>query len=85
MNDIEFEVMDELYFIHSFEELEKKLALTENDLKDTLLALWQKGWIRVFRSIQSEIAYQADTYKKNFRNYYYIASKAGLLAHNGRA
>ena len=80
MDEAEFDVLDELYFVISYENLVARLDLEEKELVDVLLKLVNKGWIRVFENPNDEID-QFDL-KSDYRSYYFLASKKGLFAHN---
>jgi hypothetical protein len=84
MTDTEFDVLDELYFVQSYGALHGQLQISEEALRETLVQLARKGWVKVLRShddeAEPEEAYRAESYA----NYYFLATKAGLLAHNSR-
>lgn len=84
MTDLEFEILDELYFVISFEALCKNLQMDESVLKDGLLAVYNKGWLRIFDKESDEDINSLDYFHKNYKKYNYLASKEGLLAHNSR-
>jgi hypothetical protein len=84
MTDMEFDILEELYFIQSYDALLKATRLQTNDLKKVLSQLLEKGWVRCYFPINMEIPFVPELFEVNFRKYYYIASKAGLLAHNGK-
>ena len=80
MDDIEFDVLDELYFVISFQDLQSNLDLDAEEILDTLIKLTSNGWVRVYENSEDEL----DEYDliSNFKTYFYLASKKGLLAHN---
>ena len=82
MTEIEFEVLDELYFLQSYQYLINTLKMEDDNLKETLSILITKGWVRCYRSPTEEVDFEHSIFEKNYRNYHYLASKAGLLAHN---
>lgn len=84
MSDLEFDVLDELYFVISFTDLQKATNLSGEELKEILLTLFRKGWLKVFKSISEELSEETFDLDSDAQNYYYLASKTGLLAHNGR-
>lgn len=85
MTDHEFDVLDELYFIQSFPGLVRLTELPEPQLRMILLELLEKEWIKCCFPADKEIPYNRAQFDRDFQNYYYIATKAGLLAHNGKA
>ena len=84
MTDQEFDVMDELYFVISFQELQEKVQLSEVDLKQILSALLLKNFIKCFKNVSDELPHEQVNFEHNYRNYHYLASKEGLFAHNSR-
>jgi hypothetical protein len=84
MNDIEFDVMDELYFVQSYGALHGQLQISEEALQETLVQLVRKGWVKVLRSHDEEVEPEAAQRPDGYGGYYFLATKAGLLAHNSR-
>lgn len=82
MSDLEYDVLDELYFVQSFSGLMETTDLEEKELKPILLKLLNKGWIRCYKTVSEEVPTAEVDFELEFRNYFYLASKAGLLAHN---
>lgn len=80
MNEVAFEVLDELYFVTPYHALLEAVAMDEEVLRDTLIDLASKGWIVIYSSMDEE----AEEYnlEDNWRSYFYLASKQGLFAHN---
>lgn len=80
MKETEFEVLDELYFVISFEELLSAVELDEEELLEVLIELARKEWIRIYDSSDNEL----DKYnlRESYHSYFYLASKKGLFAHN---
>ncbi|NJN24718.1 MAG: hypothetical protein HC819_01350 [Cyclobacteriaceae bacterium] len=85
MTNNEFEVLDELYFLQSYTYLAKTLELDDHKLKTTLRQLLEKKWVKCFASPMEELDFEPGKFENDFWNYYYLASKEGLLAHNGNA
>ncbi|MEQ9300594.1 MAG: transporter [Cyclobacteriaceae bacterium] len=82
MSDLEYDVLDELYFVQSFAALMETTDLEEKELRPILLKLLNKGWIRCYSTVSDEVSAEELDFELEFRNYFYLASKAGLLAHN---
>ena len=81
MTEIEFDVLDELYFVISFKDLQEVLNMDESELIEELKGIFEKGWLRVFSSPDGT----ADLVKISnsiLLNTFLLASKAGLKAHN---
>lgn len=81
MTDREFDVLDELYFVISYEELKEMLPYSDKELQACLKSLIEKGFVRCLTDEQHE---ETHPDPKKFTSYYFLASKAGLLAHNSR-
>ena len=70
--------------MQSYAELQESTGLEEEELKEVLNALLANGWVRCLSSRGAEPAADLERLPDNFQQYYYLASKAGLLAHNSR-
>ncbi|GAB4335367.1 MAG: hypothetical protein OHK0038_12990 [Flammeovirgaceae bacterium] len=82
MSDIEYQVMDELYFLTSFHKLMENTELEEIQLKNCLENLIKKGWVRCFEDTKGEYPIDEIDFNNKFTDYQYLATKKGLLAHN---
>ncbi len=89
MTDTEFLVMDELYFVIKYEELLDNCDISSEELVNTLNSLFKKEWIRILiPKVLNGGSDLMDVEEKNvdinsrFQQYYFMASKAGLMAHN---
>jgi len=82
MTDLEYDILDELYFVISFSELQQKMSLEENLLKEALQMLLGQGYIKCFSNVSDELPPEHVDFENNYRNYHYLASKEGLFAHN---
>lgn len=83
MTDTEFDVLDELYFVQSYEYLQEELGFDDEELKNTLIGLSEKGWIKCYSDMDVEVFEQDLDLEKNYQRYFYLASKKGLMVHNG--
>ena len=84
MTDTEFDVLDELYFVQPYRVLHGQLQISEEALRETLVQLVRKGWVKVLRSHDQEVD-PGDAHRpEGYAGYYFLATKAGLLAHNSR-
>jgi hypothetical protein len=82
ITDLEYEILDELYFVISFEDLKQRLPVKDEELKYVLSSLLQRNYIKCFSSISDEIPPEHLDFENNYRIYHYLASKEGLFAHN---
>lgn len=82
MTDLEFDVLDELYFLQPYSYLLKTMKMDEQEVKSTLKVLLEKGWVKCYKSPSEEMDPDQVDFENCFAKYHYLASKAGLLAHN---
>lgn len=81
MNDAEFDLMDELYFVQPFTYLLETMAWDEELLLSTLQALFSKGYIKCLDDPDRERFGEVDIMKEG-TGLYFLATKKGLMAHN---
>ena len=85
MSDFEFDVLDELYFVTSWPTLAAAVGRPAADpaLRSAVERLVRDGLVRAyFPDPDSEMPYQPLLFDAHHRQMLYLASKAGLLAHN---
>ena len=83
MTDNEFDVLDELYFVVSFPDLRSTLSLTDDELCEALQSLIRRGYVRILYPDQdTELEYDEATFGQHCQDYYFLATKAGLVVHN---
>ncbi|MFY0689429.1 MAG: hypothetical protein JXQ90_19815 [Cyclobacteriaceae bacterium] len=82
MTDKEFDVLDELYFVTPYKELALGCKLDDNELREVLMSLFLKKFLRVYEEPDVELEQDQVDFEQQFKQYYYLASKEGLLAHN---
>jgi hypothetical protein len=84
MSDAEFNLLDELYFITTFEELEKNFVFGRENLKDTIRQLMSKSWVKMMDKTSDEEIRDMHEFEQNYHQYNFLATKEGLLAHNSK-
>jgi len=84
MTDAEFDVLDALYFVTPFADIIADTGLTKIEVRDTLGGLLNRGWVRCYEGPGKELMPHEVDFFQDFERYHYLATKAGLLAHNGR-
>ena len=84
MTEYEFEVMDHLYFVVSFQDLLELTGLEKTILSGILWGLVDQKMANCFINPEEEVKVSKTTFYENFSEYYYLASKSGLLEHNMR-
>ncbi|MCL6261647.1 hypothetical protein M3O96_21300 [Aquiflexum sp. TKW24L] len=81
MNDNEFDLLDELYFVQPYSYLEETLKWEEQRLLGTLKSLHSKGYIKCLYAPDDEIFGTVDFEAKG-KDLFYLATKKGLMQHN---
>ncbi|MFQ3577080.1 MAG: hypothetical protein SNJ77_11660 [Cytophagales bacterium] len=84
MSELEFEVLDELYFAIDIHNLSQQTGINIEDLRDLIWEMKKKDWVKVMRDFDDEIDPEESEFKQFFEKYHYIASKKGLLLHNSK-
>lgn len=81
MTELEYDVIDELYFVTAYSELQQKFSSHE-ELGAVLKTLVLKGWVKCLKTVSEELIFDEKEFDESFPDYFYLATKAGLLAHN---
>ncbi|EOZ96890.1 hypothetical protein A33Q_2200 [Indibacter alkaliphilus LW1] len=81
MNEEEFDLLDELYFVQPYQYLKEELGWEDQKLLSTLQSLHQKAFIKCLTAPDEELFDQVDILNKG-KELYYLASKKGLMEHN---
>jgi hypothetical protein len=85
MTDIEFDIIDELYFVTAFADLSGHLGLLDTELARHLQDLVVRGYVKCFYpDPDTEVLFEEATFAREHRQYYFLATKEGLVAHNSR-
>ncbi|WP_420315670.1 transporter [Ekhidna sp.] len=82
MTDDEFNIIDELYFVTSFDDLKNSTELSDEKLKSNLIQMAKKGWVRVYKNVSEESEVESLDMNKDYQSFFYLASKKGLFEHN---
>ena len=80
MTEDEFDLIDELYFVISYQELKSQIGWEENQLNQILKSLFDRGWVRLFEDPDGTS--DCEEWPDKLDGLFYLASKAGLKAHN---
>ncbi|MCU0400592.1 MAG: hypothetical protein MUE75_06195 [Algoriphagus sp.] len=81
MSDLEFDLLDELYFVQGFDYLQESLGWEDEVLMETLTSLYKKAMIKCLTGPDEERFDQVDIFKEG-KELYFLATKKGLMAHN---
>ena len=83
MTDIEYQIIDELYFVTQYNDLKGKINLPEEELKKEICNLLEKRWVKAIENdFITEVEYDSLNFEDNINTYCYLATKKGLLTHN---
>lgn len=83
MTDDEFDLLDELYFVQSYNEVKNAINWQDEKLKVTLASLYQEGFIKILQSHDEEFKGSNSDDAIPWEDLFYLATKKGLLQHNG--
>lgn len=84
MTDQEFDVLDELYFVQTYDDLKSELDFDDATLISILKSLVANAWIKCYSAMDEEVFGEQIDLTHNYGRYLYLATKKGLMAHNGR-
>jgi hypothetical protein len=84
VTDEEFELLDSLYFISSFDAIKSELRWQELVLKERLIELIKKGWVKCLETSSDHEIEDMTKFDLNYKNWNYLVTKEGLFAHNSR-
>ncbi|WP_421871961.1 transporter [Marinoscillum sp.] len=82
MSDAEFDVLDQLYFVTQMKQIQEETSISSSELIPVLERLHQKGWIKIMETVDEEVSEKEIDLKNRAQQYFYLATKEGLLAHN---
>lgn len=84
MNEQEIDLMDELYFVQSYSNVKNAIEWEDQVLQKYLLGLYEKEYVKILTNHDEE--YEGSTKDLNavpWKDLYFLATKKGLLEHNG--
>lgn len=82
MSDAEFDVLDQLYFVTRLDQIQEEVEIIQEELIQVLESLHQKGWIKILETVDDELSTDKIDLKNQAEQYFFLATKEGLLAHN---
>lgn len=85
MTDLEFEILDELYFVTAYSELKEKVGVPDEEFREGLRGLISMNYIKcLFPDQDNEVPFDPEHFAVAGEKYFFLATKAGLLTHNSR-
>lgn len=82
MDELHYDIIDELYFITTFDQLLSSIGLEEQVVKEKIWELIEIQHVKAMVNYDNELELNKETFENNFRIYHYIATKKGLMWHN---
>ena len=82
MTNEEFDLLDELYFVKSFMELQDALDIKKGALKEVLLQVIAKEWVGCYATPMVGLTVEKSDFEENYSEYFYLATKKGMFEHN---
>ena len=82
MTDIEFELLDQLYFVQTIDSLCNDVNMSNSEIVIELKRLFDKEWIKILDSDSETEITDPALWGKDLTNFYYLITKKGLFAHN---
>lgn len=86
LTDLQFAILDSLYFVEPFDRILEEVNEPENLVAAELRQLIARRWIQPMRfDKQANDFVRSNIFDTDdLRAYHYLATKEGLLLHNGR-
>jgi hypothetical protein len=85
MDELEFEILDSLYFVEPFQTLADEVSERRIPvIKDCLRELINKHWVKVMQWDEKEETFMSSPFVDfdSMEDFHYLITKEGLLAHN---
>lgn len=85
LNDVQFQILDSVYFVESFQNILEESGEPVPVVVDELRTMIDRGWLQVmtFDEGKGDFVRTAIFDTDHLENYHFLATKAGLLKHNG--
>lgn len=85
LNELQYQILDSLYFVESFVHILEEAEAPRPVVQDELRTMIDRGWIQVmqFEPERGDYIRTAIFDADNMQDYHYLATKEGLLKHNG--
>ncbi len=82
MTDDEFALLDELYFVIAYDQLQQDVGFSDEKLSELILDFYERGWVKILETVDMEVAEIPQ--RETLKSCYFLASKKGLQAHNSQ-
>jgi len=83
MTEIQYRILDCLYFVESFAHLQEEVKVPVSILKDELISLIKQGYVDIlaFDPERSDYVHCSIYDLHQLESYYFVATREGLMAH----
>lgn len=85
LNDVQFDILDAIYFVEPLENILEEVSAPRAVVLDELRTMIDRGWVQVLRFDEDKGDYvRTAIYDSDqMGEFRYLATKEGLLRHNG--
>jgi hypothetical protein len=87
LNDVQFRILDAVYFVEPLSHILEDVGGPASIVLDELRQMIDKGWIQVMEYDAARRDYVRTPFydSDHLEEYHFLATKAGLLKHNGHS
>jgi len=87
MNDVQFQILDALYFVEPYENILAEVDATQPVVSAELRRMVAKGWVQAMEWDERAGDYVRARFhdSDNLARFHYLATREGLLRHAGQA
>lgn len=84
MTDIQFDIIDKLYFVEPYQTLLNEIDAPESIIRSELKELIQKGWVQIMKFDEKVKDFLPTPFLNvdDLKSCYFLATKEGLLKHH---
>ncbi len=85
LNDIQFQILDAIYFVEPFANILEEVDANRPIIIDELRTMIDKGWVQVmiYEQAKGDFVKTSIFDTDHLEEYHFLATKDGLLKHNG--
>ena len=85
LNELQFQILDSIYFMESLEHIVEEAAMPRAIVIDEIRTMIDRGWVQVmaFDERKGDYTRTGIFDNDNLDEYRFLATKEGLLRHNG--
>ncbi|GAB4402412.1 MAG: hypothetical protein OHK0039_00380 [Bacteroidia bacterium] len=85
LNDLQFRILDSIYFVEPFDKIVEEAGAPRPAVVDELRTMIDRDWVQVMVFDPAGNDYVRTRFYDNdhFEQYHFLATKAGLMKHNG--